>query len=375
MDKTRGSGPFRPGTGALPPYLAGREEEQALLREKTEDLLRGDPPGLPVVLYGPRGNGKTALLRWLRRESESLGGLEIDWLMPPDIPTPAEVPLQLQVTSLLGKVTPEAVSLGGVGVSLQSRRDAPRLARALIARAKSKPLLVLLDEAHILKPEVGQLLLNAAQEAANESAFLLILAGTPDLEARLSEMGASFWGRAEKIRLGRLDPNATAEAVRRPLLGEGVAVEDDALARIVRASHGYPFFTQIWGRAVWRVMARVPSADRRMTDAVVEEASVAFETRKNDYYRERYNELRRRNLLPVASAVAAAFLGKSRLTDAEFHDAVQRAATGEGGPNPTEAADALEHLGFVWQTQALPMWEPGIPSLVDYIRNYGPAPN
>lgn len=109
-------------------------------------------------------------------------------------------------------------------------------------------------------------------------------------------------------------------------------------------------------------MARVPSADRRMTEAVVEEASVAFETRKNDYYRERYSELRRRNLLPVASAAAAAFRGKSRLTDAEFHDAVQRAAAVEGGPNPTRAADALEHLGSSGKRRRCRCGNPAFPA-------------
>ena len=165
-----------------------------------------------------------------------------------------------------------------------------------MARAKSKPLLVLLDEAHTLEPKVGQWLLNAAQVAGRRAPFLLVLAGTPDLRARLSEMEASFWNRAEQLPLGRLDETATAEAIRRPLAEDGIAVEEEALARMVRESHGYPFFVPLWGQAVWR--------------------------------------------------------------------RVRGSAAG--------AAEALEHLGSVWQAGGTPSREPGIPSLMDYILEHAP---
>ena len=55
---------FAPGDGALPPALAGREREQAVLSRCLGDLARGGAPPHNVVLVGPRGNGKTALLGW-----------------------------------------------------------------------------------------------------------------------------------------------------------------------------------------------------------------------------------------------------------------------------------------------------------------------
>ena len=198
-----------------------------------------------------------------------------------------------------------------------------------MARAKSKPLLVLLDEAHTLEPKVGQWLLNAAQVAGRRAPFLLVLAGTPDLRARLSEMEASFWNRAEQLPLGRLDETATAEAIRRPLAEEGIAVEEEALARMVRESHGYPFFVPLWGQAVWR---------------------------------------RVRGSAAGAVTVTAAFRDEDPLSAAAFRGAV---APGGGG---AEAAEALEHLGFVWQAGGTPSWEPGIPSLMDYIVEHAPPP-
>lgn len=54
-------GPFRPGTGSLPPYLAGRAKEQAKIEAILGILRRGKPPPSALIFFGPRGNGKTAL--------------------------------------------------------------------------------------------------------------------------------------------------------------------------------------------------------------------------------------------------------------------------------------------------------------------------
>ena len=63
---------FRPGTGARPPFLAGRAAGQRILAGAAEELDEKDDRGranIPqdIVLYGPRGNGKTALTLWLQR--------------------------------------------------------------------------------------------------------------------------------------------------------------------------------------------------------------------------------------------------------------------------------------------------------------------
>ncbi len=374
MAVSTGLSPFQPGTGALPPYLAGREEEQSLFRGYFDALRSGRSAPAPILLYGPRGNGKTALLRWAKREVDADGGLDTHWLVGSNIPSPGDFVARLGLGSWLRKIAPESVSIAGVGVSLRGGEDRPLLlAEALEARAKAKPLLILLDEAHTLKPEVGQWLLNAAQAAGSEAPFLLVLAGTPDLRARLSEMEASFWNRAEQLPLGRLDEGAAGEAIRRPLAEDGIAVEEEALGRMVRESHGYPFFVQLWGRAAWRRVRGAGAGAGRVTTAVVEEAAGEFEIRRNRYYSDRYRELEERELLPAARAVAAAFRGEGLLSHAAFRRAIAR--SGGGGPGIGEAAKALEHLGFVWQARGTLSWEPGIPSLMDCILENAPPPD
>ena len=366
--------PFRPGTGVPPPYLAGREEEQSLFRGYFDALRSGRSAPAPILLYGPRGNGKTALLRWAKREVDADGGLDTHWLVGSNIPAPGDFVARLGLGSWLRKIAPESVSVAGVGFSLRGGEDRPLLlAEALEARAKAKPLVILLDEAHTLKPEVGQWLLNAAQAAGSEAPFLLVLAGTPDLRARLSEMEASFWNRAEQLPLGRLDETAAGEAIRRPLAEDGIGVEEEALARMVRESHGYPFFVQLWGRAAWDRVRGAGGGAGRVTTAVVEEAAGEFEIRRNRYYSDRYRELEERDLLPAARAVAAAFRGEGLLSHAAFRRAIERG--GGGGPGIGAAAKALEHLGFVWQARGTLSWEPGIPSLMDCILENAPPPD
>ena len=48
-----------------PPVLAGREREKAVIIEAFEDLGKGYNPAANTALIGSRGNGKTALLRWV----------------------------------------------------------------------------------------------------------------------------------------------------------------------------------------------------------------------------------------------------------------------------------------------------------------------
>ena len=163
----------------------------------------------------------------------------------------------------------------------------------------------------------------------------MVLAGTPNLEARLDAMDASFWGRAEQFAVGRLDPDAIRAAIRRPLEAEDIRISGDALVRIVHESHGYPFFVQVWGRVVWR--RTVGTGSRRVTRADVEAVLAEFEARRDNFYRQRYNELddpEDPDVLTAAAGIARAFAARPRLTRAELHrsNAVGRASVRAATP-------------------------------------------
>ena len=243
-------GPFRPGPGRLPPFLAGRAGEQQLFRDLFADLQNGLAPPSEVLVFGPRGNGKTALLVWLQQEVAP--GFELDLLRldPTNFADARELVERVLSDSFWRRVKPDEISLSGISWR-PGRSGPPTLGEALAARARRRPLVLLLDEAHTLEPVVGRALLNASQTVGASSPFLLVLAGTPDLRARLARMDASFWNRAERLPIGRLADSAVAEAIRRPLAADDIGITDDALDRIVRECQGYPYFVQLCGGAVW----------------------------------------------------------------------------------------------------------------------------
>ena len=364
-----GLGPFRPGPGGMPPYLAGRETEQSLFRSLLAHLAAGEPPPSEVVLYGPRGNGKTVLLGWLRQEAASWPNIETVPLLPAGIPTPERLRELLSSTSGRDRLTPPEVAVAGLSFRPGEDRP-PSVEEILAARARKNPLLVVMDEAHTLDLEVGRALLQSSQEVGRRLPFLLVLAGTPDLESHLGAMGASFWNRARQLRIGRLDEAATAEAFRRPFGEARLPVGEEALARLVHESQGYPFFIQLLGEVAW---AQAATGAGAVSPAVVEAALVEFEDRKGEYYRHRYRELRKQRLLPVANRVAEAFAAHPVLSESQLEQAVLTGLGAEDLDEADRAVRALTDLGYIWESRARPEWKPGIPSLMDYIRRFAPA--
>ena len=383
-------GPFEPGEGRLPPHLAGREPEQAVLRGFVGRLRRRRPAPSSVVLYGPRGNGKTVLLQWLWREVGTLNTrrgageaeLETLWLTPSELATVADLVDELAYSSALEQVRLEKVGVPGVlDLRLGAGDGAPRtVAKALAARVAQKPLILLLDEAHTLDPEVGRVLLNASQRVGVQKPFLLVLAGTPDLRSHLRQMSASFWPRARQLPIGRLSEAVARDAVRVPLRRDGIGISDGALDGIAAESRCYPFFVQHWGELGWQRTSGRRGAERRVSAADVAACRTAFTRVANLYFLDRYEELDDRRLLPAAWAVADAFGAGApprgaadSLPDDRVEAAVRRGLGTDAEDRVREAIRTLFHLGYIWRAGGEPEWEPGIPSLMDYVRERFPV--
>lgn len=318
---------------------------------------------------GPGGNGKTVLLRWLEEEAVSRQGIETAVLLPSDVPDRRRLAELLAPKSWWDRLTPKQVEIAGVAWRPGSTGDPPPLGDLLVARARKAPLLVVMDEAHTLDLEVGRALLNAGQHARGRYPFLLVLAGTPNLEARLDAMGASFWSRAWTRRIGRLDEEGAEEALRLPFEAAGVRVDDGVLAEMVRLSHGYPFFLQLLGREAW-AGAALPTGSGALTPKAFGHARPRFEHWKRDYYRQRYRELEDGDLLAAGRAVAEAFARQPVLDTASVRRAIGTAVPSEDPSGIARAQHALADLGVIWGTNPDAGWEPGILSLMDYLREH-----
>ena len=358
---------FTPGRGEIPPYLAGREQEQERLNLQHDILASGGRVPRDIVLLGPRGNGKTALLRWFENEARRRGEIDAVWVTPTEIATAEDMAMALapgagsvetSVRANVGLLSGEWTFGGERHRSLKS---------LLLARCRRKPLVVLLDEAHRLDLAMGEALLNLSQAVGNRAPFLLCLAGTPGLEDRLNRMGATFESRAEELRIRLLDRDAAEAALVEPLSGNGVSIDPDVLKAVIDASQRYPYFIQEWGDALLNA-----AGGTTITQKTLKSANSAFRGMRERFYMGRYRELEDAGLLAAAEAVAQTFAdsGAPVLNGAVMDRTLQRVGAGL-----TERR-ALNARGYIWVPLhpdylelygEADVWEPGIPSLMDHV--------
>ena len=365
---------FTPGSGATPPALTGREPEQAVLNRCLADLAGGASPPHDVVLTGPRGNGKTALLNWFKAACEDRK-LDVVALTPDEIPNRAALIAALSPRTWRSKLLPRKVGVAAVGsVEWAASAEAPdNLARQLSVRCRKKAVVVLLDEAHTLDPAVGRALLNASQKVRGEAPFLLVLAGTPGLSAHLGTMNASFWSRLGQGRLGigLLSEAAAREALVEPLAAHGTGIDAGALDTVIEDSQCYPYFIQLWGEALWE--RRMATGATRLTPAHVAEARPDVAAWMTDYYQDRYRELEAGGLLPAAAALAPVFQAGADATASDQDIDAALAATGGDAAARLAVREALHRLGYVWcpPGQLPPVtWSAGIPSLMAHVLDH-----
>ena len=362
---------FAPGTGAFPPAFVGRQQEQAVLSLCISDLTGGGSPPHDVVLVGPRGNGKTVLLNWFEDTCRK-ARVDVAHIAPSRVRTEPALCGALLPANRLRRLLPMKWGVTGVGKA-EWEASSPavhELADRLIARCRKTPVAVLVDEAHTLDLEVGQVLLNASQDVRSKAPFLLALAGTPGLLAHLGKMNASFRDRLGSglLGIGRLSDAAAKEALEKPLAGQDVSIDADALDLVVEQSQRYAYFIQVWGEALWN--QRLATGETRLTATHAAAARPAVEARVAEYYQRRYRELEADRLLPAAAAVAPLFDAglDAAATDQDIDAAL--AATGLDADGRLAAREELSRLGYIWcpPGQLPPVaWSAGIPSLMQYV--------
>ena len=363
---------FTPGTGATPPVLAGREQEQEVLNGCLARMAGGRSPPHDVVLVGPRGNGKTALLSWFEDACREVR-VNVARPAPSRVRTEHALFDALLPATGLGRLLPAKWGIaGGVGKAERAAASpsAQALVERLIARCRRKPVAVLLDEAHTLDLETGRLLLNASQDVRAAAPFLLVMAGTPGLLAHLGKMNASFRDRLGSglLGIGRLSAAAAREALVEPLAAHGASIDAGALDSVVEHSQCYAYFIQLWGEGLWN--QRLATGETRLTAAHAAAARPAVEARTTEYYQRRYRELEAGGLLPAAVAVAPAFQAGPDATATDRDVDAALAATGLDASGRLAARDALERLGYIWCPPGqLPpvVWSAGIPSLMQHV--------
>ena len=379
MKPTKFSNPFKPGSGHLPPYLAGRENEQDVFRNNLVDMSAGISPPAPTVLYGPRGMGKTVLLRWFKNEVEPSGAkkdlIRVVWVTPDQLESPSDLwKCLMPPQTLKSKLTPEDVTAGFNVEALAASATwkakdlfKQTFQKTLIDQCKKQPLILLMDEAHKMDEDLCNNLLNLHQIISPESPFMLVLAGTPGLQNFLSKVGASFVERSEMIGLGRLDEQSAADAISKPFEEQGIQITEDALSIIVEDSQCYPYFLQLWGSSLW--MEANKTNLTHLTDEQVAVVKPDITIIKKKFYSKRRDKLDVLGLRSTAVAIAQEFQDTKEMTK----DAIMEIITDNLSVDSLNTQNARERQqmfidnDFIWESPESILYEPGIPSFMTHI--------
>ena len=374
MTQIEGLNPFTPGTGQLPPYLAGRESEQSRFRQILAKISAGRSPAANMVMYGPRGMGKTVLLNWLANEVEKDGtknnSIRVSRVTPDKLTSPVDMWNYLLSQDWKKSLKPDEVTagLGAVSATWGSKGAAnPALVNTVVNECKKSPLIFLMDEAHTMEPDMCRALLNLSQEIGNKAPFLLVLAGTPGLSHFLTTVGASFVERSKKMGIARLDAQATADAIVKPLQEDGITVNADALEDVVEDSQHYPYFIQLWGEALWDLAKEKEL--QKLTSHEVTAAKTRVESVRLGFYSSRRRRLKDDGLLKVAADCAAIFQDQSRFKEVDLEKAIKDALPDNQSDERYESQvlrDLARHE-FIWNPPDTDLYEAGIPSLMRYV--------
>ena len=308
------------------------------------------------------------MLVWMESEAKALG-IEVRALAAAHVQTERELAAQVAgPANWLGRLG--AIALKG----LRGKASAAKtkgLLQTLQRQSRKAPLAILIDEAHTLDLAVGRSLLAATQRLRGLGVpLLLVLAGTPGLLDHLGTMGATFWERNRILPFDRLKDQDARSAIRVPFEEAGWTISSEVLQQAASASHGYPFFLQIWGKALW---GPDESPTTTVTESDVERARTEFESRRNLLYRLRCDELRRMGLLNIAAALAEAYGDKPALSGSCITEVLEESLRQEGRPcdaaSVTATCSSLVSIGYIWDTrsEAAETYKRGIPSLMDFV--------
>lgn len=272
--------PFMPGAGHMPPYLAGRTDEQ----EEFRRLLAQKVITQNLILSGLRGVGKTVLLSHLKPIAQQAGWL---WtgdefseqtslneerivvriitdltLILSSIFLKTQVDLPIGFTSKPSKKTRplEYADLQKVydntpGMVADKLKSVLRHVGKMIASTQIKGIVFAYDEAQNLSDHAQKeqyplsLLLDVFQSVQKHPGgypFMLVLTGLPTLFTRLTEARTYSERMFQTIILDRLNEQESREAIVVPTQVEKCPVKfsPQAIEIIVRLSGGYPFFIQ-----------------------------------------------------------------------------------------------------------------------------------
>lgn len=357
----------------MPPLLAGRTAELRRAERGLDDLDAGIAPSRSLLLYGPRGNGKTILAQEIVRQAEDRR-FRTGVLPAAEFRDSASIASRLR---RLGESQRTGVQAGPFGASFEPGSlsdDLAHLLQSWVGREPA-PLVMFLDEVHILPADAARSFFGAIQHVGRESLpFWLIAAGTPDAPRRIRRAGTFNERQFAEVPIGRISRAETLRALEEPAAAAGRPMESRAAAQLAEWSRDYPFFIQLLGEAAWEAAGRDGLAT--ITTHAAAAARRTAEPEQRRFYKRRYDEAVDRGLSgvlrPLAEAIARNGGAMSEVALVDLLESITR--DGLVAMDAVSLRNTLTDLGILWERDVW-VWEMGIPSLADFLLEGAPTGN
>lgn len=286
--------PYTPG--GRPRVFVGREEERQGIRSRLAQVIAfGEMAGPLAIVTGPRGLGKTSLLRdvadqaategfvtvWLVgvKRQPLLGDLakkvrssleRTDVLSTPRLRqrfTELGVRFHLGIASVEAKFAPDGPEPRAAAASVTDVEELLHEASNAVRDRGGAGLLLIIDELHApLDPrsdrdsrpdptalrDVGALMAAVQNMEAERERYPLAVigAGLPQTKSQLTK-AATFGERTHETVLTELDEFASQALLVEPARQLDVTWTDEAISAAVRRADGYPQALQLIGSAAW----------------------------------------------------------------------------------------------------------------------------
>ena len=294
------SNPFTPTFGRVPYALAGRDE---LIDDVMEGLANqpGDP-NRSTIFIGPRGSGKTVLLRSISQEASRMGWVCVSVSARKGMLDKIVGRAHVNAHHLLveqSKSSVSSIQVGPVALGREVKReevpwwlDIQNMVEQL--NEQGIGLLVTIDEIDPTCEELIDFIDTYQHFVSEERDVALLMAGLPgQVSALLQDKNVSFIRRAFQRHLRPIDRYDVEEAIYETLASKGKAIDNDALAVAVEAAHGLAFAVQLVGYYLWRVCGADETIDVRDAE---EAASISRRELVNSIVEPTLSELTQREL-------------------------------------------------------------------------------
>ena len=359
------------------PFEYGRELDRDELVDREEELrqvTRALENGGKLFLIGPRRYGKTSLLRAaemtvaakgvlvLRFDAERYESLD---LLAAALLTAATRGLESTIEragALLrraaARLQPEvkydlreqkfSVHLGVAGSP--AKGDLPVLVDTLdaierMASASRRPVVVIIDEFQqvvVQGGEAAEKQLRAAVQRHRKVGYVFAGSATRLLADMTGDAGRAFYKLGARLFLGAIPRAEFTPFLRRGFRQAAIAVDADALTRLLDVADDVPYTVQRLAHECWE-MLRVTRSERRLSVAAVDTALTRVLRQEDAAYTQVWNSL----TLQQKRALKAVLLESGRALLSAAVTARYRIPT----PSMQRALGALDARGIVREEQ------------------------